>query len=261
MTKLVDFSLDAGVGTITLNRPDAGNGISLELASELLQVAIRCDEDEAVRCVVLQANGPRFCVGGDLQSMIKAGDGLGSLLKDLTGHFHLAVARLARMPKPLVTSIHGAAAGAGVSLAILGDIAIAGRGAHFTWAYSALGFTSDGGLSWFLPRLIGLRRAQEFALLGKRMTADDAAGCGLITRAVDDDKLKAEVAQVAATLAASATASLGRTRELLVSGYDNSLESHLEVESRSITAMAKSTDGREGLKAFVEKRKPVFYPG
>jgi len=256
--KTILLARSQGVATITLNRPDAGNAIDVELAHDLLRAAIECEEDRTVRCVLLNAAGPRFCVGGDLLSLSRAGSQLGPVLKELTGYLHLAMARLAHMKKPLVTAIHGAAAGAGVSLAILGDIALAAKSSHFTWAYGGIGFTPDGGISWLLPRLIGLRRTQEFAFSGKRLTADEAASFGMITRSVDDDKLVAEAAQVAQNLAQSATAALGKTRELLFSTYEKSFEAQMGAESRSITDAALEGDGREGLAAFAAKRKPDF---
>lgn len=247
-----------GVAVITLNRAEAGNAIDLPLAAELLKEVARCDEDTSVRCVVLAATGPFFCVGGDLQGMADAGDEIDSFVKELVDTFHHAVIKLARMNKPLVTVVHGAAAGAGVSLAILGDIALAAQSAHFTWAYNKVGFTPDGGISWFLPRLIGLRRTQEFALLGKKLSAADAAAYGLITRVVPDEQLMAEAMETAQALARSSTAALGRTRELLLSSYSNGLEEQMAVEAHSITASSETADGREGLAAFFQKRKPAF---
>ena len=247
-----------GIAILTLNRAELGNAIDLGLAAELLKEAARCDEDHSVRCVVLAAAGPFFCVGGDLQGMADAGEDIGGFVKELVDTFHHAVIRLARMNKPLVTVVQGAAAGAGVSLAILGDIALAAQSASFTWAYNKVGFTPDGGISWFLPRLIGLRRTQEFALLGKRLSAADAVSYGLITRAVPDESLVAEAMETAKTLARSSAAALGRTRELLLSSYSNGLEEQMEVEARSITASSETADGREGLAAFFAKRKPDF---
>lgn len=247
-----------GVAVITLNRPEQGNAIDLPLAAELLKEAARCEEDPTVRCVVLAASGPFFCVGGDLQGMADAGEEIGAFVKELVDTFHHAVIRLARMNKPLVTAVQGPAAGAGVSLAILGDIALAALAANFTWAYNKVGFTPDGGISWLLPRLIGLRRTQEFALLGKRLSASEAANYGLITRVVSDESLMAEALETAKTLARSSISALGHTRELLLSSYANGLEEQMEMEARSITAASETPDGREGLAAFFEKRKPLF---
>jgi 2-(1,2-epoxy-1,2-dihydrophenyl)acetyl-CoA isomerase len=249
---------DGAIARIVLNRPEAGNAVDLELGQAFLDAAIECDEDDSIRCVVLTANGRMFCVGGDISSFGAAGDRIGVLLKQLTGMAHSAMARLARMNKPLLTVINGPAAGIGLGLAVLGDIVIAARSAHFTAAYTAIGVTPDGGATWMLPRLIGVRRAQEMLLLNKRVSADDAAAIGLITRAVDDDALAEEANKLAQTLARSATQALARTRNLIVDGLDAGFERQMEAESRSIAAAGQGAEGREGIRAFLEKRRPNF---
>ncbi|MFP5433751.1 MAG: enoyl-CoA hydratase/isomerase family protein, partial [Alphaproteobacteria bacterium] len=151
----IAFTVEDGIGRITLDRPEAGNAITLPLARALLAAAIRCQTDAAIRCIVLTGNGRLFCAGGDVQLLAGAGDKRSEVLSELIATFHAAVARLARAPKPLVTLVNGPAAGAGFSLAMLGDVVIGARSAHFTAAYGAIGLTPDGGLSWLLPRLVG----------------------------------------------------------------------------------------------------------
>jgi 2-(1,2-epoxy-1,2-dihydrophenyl)acetyl-CoA isomerase len=158
----------------------------------------------------------------------------------------------------MVTAVNGPAAGAGFNLSLLGDIAIAAQSAHFTLAYTAIGLTPDGGTTWLLPRLIGLRRAQELALLNKRLSAPDAAAMGLITRTVDDAALTAEVDAIATQLAAGATRALGRTRNLLLASFNSALEEQMEQEARNIAAAGRDPEGREGIAAFLAKRKPDF---
>lgn len=254
MTLLVERT--GGVARLVLNRPDVGNAIDAGLARALRDAAIECDEDPAVRCVVLTARGRMFCAGGDIRSFGTAGERLGGFLKQLTADLHVAISRLARMEKPLVTVVQGPAAGAGLSLAVLGDIALAARSAHFTLAYTALGVSPDGGSTWLLPRLVGLRRTQELMLTNRRLTADEAAGMGLITRAVDDASLASEADELAGTLARSATAALGRTRALLMASYGASFEGQMEAEARAIALGGNGAEGREGIAAFLEKRKP-----
>jgi 2-(1,2-epoxy-1,2-dihydrophenyl)acetyl-CoA isomerase len=162
------------------------------------------------------------------------------------------------MRKPLITAINGPAAGAGLSLAILGDIAIAARSAHFTLAYPAIGLSPDGGSTWLLPRLVGLRKAQELALCNRRITAEEAAAMGLITRSVADDALAADVTKTTNALIASATGALGRTRQLLLSSFGATLESQMEEEARAIAESGRSADGREGIAAFLAKRTAHF---
>ena len=247
-----------GVATLTLNRPQVGNAIDLPLSQALLEAAIECDENPEVRCVVLTGAGRLFCAGGDVAGFSAAGDRLPILLKQLTAALHMAIARLARMDKPLVTVINGPAAGAGFSLALLGDIALAAESAHFTLAYSGIGLSPDGGSTWLLPRLVGLRRAQELTLTNRRVGADEAAAMGLITRCVEDDSLTKEAEILASQLAASATHALGKTRNLLLASFGTSLESQMEAEARAIAQTARTDHGKEGVAAFLEKRKPQY---
>jgi 2-(1,2-epoxy-1,2-dihydrophenyl)acetyl-CoA isomerase len=180
------------------------------------------------------------------------------LLKELTAYIHSAASRFSRMAKPMVTAINGPAAGAGLGFSLLGDIAIAGQSAHFTMAYTAIGLSPDAGASWLLPRLIGLRRAQEMTLLNKRVSAAEAVEIGLITRVVADDALAAAAAEIAEQLAASATRAIGRSRNLLLSSFGNALEEQLELEARGIAAGGRDPEGVEGITAFLAKRKPDF---
>lgn len=252
------FERDGAVATLTLNRPTSGNALDLDLAKAFMSAAIDCDEDPAIRCVVLTGAGSRFCVGGDLAAFAAADHSIPAFLKELTAYMHSAMARLARMEKPLVTVINGAAAGAGMSLAVLGDIALAARSAHFTMAYTAVGLTPDCGATWLLPRLIGLRRAQEMMLENRRVTAEEAAALGLVTRVVEDGELASEAARVAHRLARSATFALGCVRGLLQSSTCSSFETQMEHEARAISKASRHPHGREGVGAFLEKRQPTF---
>jgi 2-(1,2-epoxy-1,2-dihydrophenyl)acetyl-CoA isomerase len=252
------FEREGAIATLRLNRPDVGNALDIPLARALMEAAIACDEDDAIRCVVLTGTGRMFCAGGDVGAFAAAGDSLPAMLKEITAYLHAAITRLSRMGKPLVTAINGPAAGAGYSLALLGDIALAARSAHFTLAYTALGLTPDGGSTWLLPRLVGLRRAQELALLNRRLSAEEGATLGLITRVVDDAALGGETDQVAKQLAGSATPALGKTRSLLLSSFGSTLEAQMESEARSIADSARTPFGREGVAAFVARRKPDF---
>jgi 2-(1,2-epoxy-1,2-dihydrophenyl)acetyl-CoA isomerase len=255
---LILFERDGPVARLTLNRPDAANSINLPLAQALLDAVIACDEDRGVRAVLLTGAGRFFCAGGDVGAFGAAGDDLPQKLKQITACLHMAVSRLARMSKPLVVAVNGAAAGAGVGLAVLGDIVLAAQSAHFTMAYSALGVSPDGGATWLLPRLIGLRRTQELYLTNRRVGSREAQDIDLVTRVVADDSLAAEAAATAATLAGSAGFAVGRTRNLLLASLSESLESQLEAEARAISDCARSPQGREGVAAFVGKRKPDF---
>ncbi len=257
------FERDGAIARLTLNRPSAGNAIDLAMAHALMEAAIGCDEDPSIRCVILSGNGRLFCGGGDLGGFVAAGAATPAHLKELTAYFHMAISRLARMPKPLLTVVNGPAAGAGLSLAILdslteGDIVLAARSAHFTLAYTGIGLSPDGGSTWLLPRLIGLRRTQELVLTNRRVPAVEAAEIGLVTRTVDDEALVAEAQAIAQQLAESATGALGRARNLLVASFEESLETHMEREARAIADASRGAEGQEGLAAFLAKRKPRF---
>src|SRR3546814_554431 len=230
----------------------------LPLARALLQAAIRCDTDPAIRCVVLTGAGKLFCGGGDVQAFSAAGDQVSSYLSELAGTLHMAVTRLMRMAKPLLVLVNGPAAGAGLSLAICGDMVLAARSAHFTAAYGMVGLSPDGGMSWLLPRLIGMRRAQAMIIGNQRVSANEAEAIGLVTRTVDDAALLSEGANLAEKLTSSATEAIGAARALLLESYDGALEAQLERETRSITARGASPECREGVAAFLGRRKPDF---
>lgn len=257
MTDSVLFERDDhGVARITLNRPDVGNAIDVPMAKALLDAATACDADPAVRCVLLTGQGRLFCAGGDVASFADAGPQLPAFLREITDYLHAAMARLMRMPKPLVTAINGPVAGAGVGLAVMGDFAIASPRGHFTLAYTGLGLSPDAAATWFLPRLVGIRRAQELCLLNERLDAAKAAEIGLISR-VSDTPLE-DALELARRLAAGPTLSLGATRRLLLDSFDATLEGQMEAESRSIAALSRTPDGREGLAAYLERRSPQF---
>jgi 2-(1,2-epoxy-1,2-dihydrophenyl)acetyl-CoA isomerase len=230
----------------------------MEMARQLMHAAILCDEDDTIRCVLLTGTGRLFCAGGDVGAFNAAGDGIGAMLKEITAYLHMAMSRFARMDKPLVTAINGPAAGAGFSIAIAGDIALAAQSAHFTLAYTALGLSPDGGSTWLLPRLVGLRKAQELALTNRRVGAEEAERMGLVTRIVADDALAEEAMTVARTLAEAPTGALGRTRALLQSSFAATLETQMEAEARAIAASGRTPHGREGIRAFADRRKPDF---
>lgn len=249
---------DGAIVRLVLDRPSVGNAIDLAMARALFDAAVEADEDDAVRCVVLTGAGRLFCAGGDVAGFAAAGERLPQLLKRLTGTLHSAIARLARMSKPLLTIVNGPAAGAGFSLAVLGDVVIMSSGAHFTLAYTGLGLSPDGGATWLLPRLVGLRRAQELALTNRCVDAHDAVAMGLATRAVAPDVLDAEGAGAARALASAATLGIGETRRLLLDSFSTTLETQMEHEARAIARLAATPHGREGVAAFVARRAPDY---
>lgn len=258
MTDPIEFDVEDKIAYLTLNRPDVGNAIDLPLASAFLKAVIRCDQDKGIRCVVIRGSGRLFCAGGDLQAFKAAGDNVSSFLSELAGTLHLAISRLMRMQKPVVVLVNGAAAGAGYGLAMVGDIVLAAKSASFTPGYGAIGLNPDGGLTWHLPRLVGVRRAQQILFLNKSLSAEEAAKEGLVTDALADQVLQEEGPRIARELATSATLAIGRTRQLLLGTYENGLEAHLEREARAVAEGGGGTELREGLAAFREKRRPDF---
>lgn len=258
MANGVLFEVDGPVATITLNRPEVGNALDIPMSRELMELAIRCEGDAAIHCVVLTGAGKLFCGGGDMAAFAAAGEALPEFLREITTYLHSAISVFARMDKPLVTAINGSTAGAGIGLAILGDIALAEPTASFSLAYTGIGLTPDGGATWLLPRLIGLRRAQELCLTNRKVRAEEAASLGLVTRVVEAGTLAAETAKVAGDLAKGATAALGATRKMLVESTSNTLESQLQLESRVISDQSRNYEGQEGVTAFLEKRAPRF---
>lgn len=257
---LVVVDAEDGIATLTLNRPDDGNALSLAMVEHLSASVSHVDADRSIRCVILTGAGRFFCVGGDIGAFKSAGSNVPELLKNVTAHLHMAISRLARMGKPLVVAVNGPAAGAGLGLAALGDIVIAAEPAHFSMAYTAIGLTPDGGTSALLPRLIGLRKTQELALTNRRVKSQEAVEIGLISRVVDANELASEARATAATLAMGAVCAFGTVRRLLLSGYEQPFEAQLELEARAIAQAAAGPEGKEGIAAFLEKRRPSFLP-
>jgi 2-(1,2-epoxy-1,2-dihydrophenyl)acetyl-CoA isomerase len=247
----------AGVGRLTLARPDAGNSINLTMAEELDEVTAAWSDDPGVRAVLIQGEGASFCVGGDLKSFATHPD-LPALLTEITSHLHAAISRLAGMDAPVVTAVHGSAAGAGCSLAAVSDLVLAGASSRFVMAYTAIGLTPDGSGSWALPRVVGLRRALELTLTNRHLTAAEAVEAGLATRVVADGDLHGEAEDLAASLAAGPTGALGAAKRLLRGSLAHDLESQMALEAEALAAAARSADGQEGIAAFLEKRLPRF---
>lgn len=253
------FEVADGVAAVTINRPDAANALDLKLADELSRVATTCDSDKTIRAVLLTGEGRMFCAGGDLQSMAKQGEAMGEYIRHVATSLHIAIARFTRMDAPLIIAVNGVAAGAGMSLALTGDIVLAEVSAKFTMAYTAIGVAPDGSSSFFLPRLVGTLKAKELMLTNKRLSADEALALGLVTEVVPDDELMQRARACAAQLAAGPTKAYGAVKRLLADSFSNPLETQMEFETRAISGLADDThDAREGITAFAAKRKPKF---
>jgi 2-(1,2-epoxy-1,2-dihydrophenyl)acetyl-CoA isomerase len=261
VTDPVLLTRDGAVARLTLNRPEAGNAIDPAMARALRAAAIVCAEDPAIRCVVLGAGGRMFCAGGDIGAFSSQLENLGALTRTLTADLHAAMSIFARMEKPLITAVNGPAAGAGFSLALAGDLVLAGQSAVFAPAYGGIGLSPDGGASWLLPRLVGLRRAQEMLLLGLRLNAEQALAERMITRLCPDETLQAEADELAARVAGGAVRAWGRTRALLLESFTATLPAQLDAEARAIAQSGNDSEAREGVAAFLARRKPDFLKG
>ena len=249
--------VEAGIARITLNRPHRANGVDRELAEALMTISLQCESDRSVRAVLLRGAGDTFSAGGDLKNFVEQAD-LPAYLRETTSYLHLAIARFAQLHVPVIAAVHGAAAGGGLSLALACDIVIAAESARFVSAYTKIGLVPDGGLTYILPRLVGLRRATELILFNRVLSASQALEWGLITRVVPDIELFPAAEKMAEQLASGPTLAFGRTKQLLQSTWRESFESQMELESRGIAEMSGTQDGKEGIAAFVQKRTPRF---
>ena len=253
------WDLSDGVATITLNRPEAANALTMKMGEELMDASIRCDDDPEIRCVVLTGAGRMFCAGADLKEMPHAGPAMATEIKVLTTYLHAAISRFARMDAPLICAINGTAAGAGFSLALIGDLAIAAESARFTMAYSRIALTPDGSSTYFLPRMIGLRRSLELSMTNRMLSAAEALDWGMLNRVVPNAELQGAAAQLAAQLAAGPTETIGAAKRLYHQSFNDTLESQMEQETRAISDAARRPEAVEGLAAFLEKRDPKFH--
>lgn len=252
------IQIEKGVAYLTLNRPQQGNTIDLNLAQALLHAAIQCDQDQSIRCVVLTGAGRFFCAGGDIAEFDKAQAQVPAFLSELAGVLHLAISRFMRMNKPLMVVVNGTAAGAGMSLALIGDVVIADEKAQFVPAYSAIGLSPDAGLTWHLPKLVGLRKAQQILMLNQKLSAAEAEQLGLISEVVPSEQLQSYQNTLIERLLNSATPALSNVKQLLLNSHQNTLETHLELEARSIAEISLGAPAKEGLLAFLEKRTAQF---
>jgi 2-(1,2-epoxy-1,2-dihydrophenyl)acetyl-CoA isomerase len=247
-----------GIATITLNRPDAYNALSLTMGRELFDAVLQVDEDPAVRCVVLTGAGKAFCGGGDVKEFVQSLPRIGVVIKELTTYVHGAVSRLVRTPKPVLTAVNGVAAGGGLALALAGDLVMAAESARFTMAYSRIAATPDGSSTYWLPRLIGIRRAMELFYTNRVLSAREAVEWGLATRVVADGEFPEAVRRLAADLAQGPTLALGWGKRLFHLSTTESLETQMEHESQAIARSGHTEDFAEGVRAFAEKRAPSF---
>lgn len=254
----VRLEVEDGLAQLVLARPDRGNGLDLEMARRLVDALGEVEARADVRAVLVRAEGPHFCVGGDLGHVGGGGASLGKIAAAMIEPAQELVARAAELRVPVVCAAGGGAAGLGLGILYAADVVIAGDDLKLATAFAAVGVSGDGGSSWFLPRIVGLRRAQELMLLNRRLSAAEALQWGLVTRVVPRAELDDAALEVAGALAAGPTVALAGMRRLLREATGPSLREHLAAEAEAVLACARSADMAEALTAFGEKRHPVF---
>jgi 2-(1,2-epoxy-1,2-dihydrophenyl)acetyl-CoA isomerase len=253
----IEFDVHDSVAHVMLNRPDAANGVNLQLAQDLLAVTLAIKADPSVRAILITGAGPRFCAGGDVKMFAEASE-LPTRLREILTPFHAALTNLVRSDRPVVAAVQGSAAGAGMGFVGAADLVVAGESTKFLMAYTAVGLTPDGSSSWFLPRLVGLRRALELTFTNRVLSAPEALEWGLVNRVVPDDEVASAGEALAAQLAAGPTGSLGGAKRLLHGSLEATLETHLAREADEVSLAATRAESAEGIAAFVEKRAPNF---
>ncbi len=250
------------IATLTFNRPDARNALSNDMRFDLRDALAELEHDDDTRCIVMQGAGDHFMAGGDVKRMAEYIDKPAAEIRasftQRIHDLHPIMFTMRRMPKPIIASVAGAAAGAGVSMALACDLVIAADSAFFTLAYVHIGTTPDGSASFNLPRAVGIKKAMEIALLGDRFDAKAAQDMGMINFVVPAADLKSETEKLATRLAGGPTHVYGNTKRLLYRSLENVWESQLQLEGETFADCAAREDFREGVTAFAEKRKPKF---
>jgi len=259
----LELTMDGAVATLTMNRPEARNALSMEMRTLMDEALSEVEFNDAVRCVVLEGAGDHFMAGGDVKNMHTYLSSHGP--EEIEPYFlhrihnlHSIMFSMRRMPKPIVAKVRGAAAGAGVSFAAACDLVIAAQSAFFTLAYCHIGTTPDGSSSFHLPRAIGIKRTLELTLLGDRYGAQQMADMGLVNFVVPDEALDRDCEALTARLANGPTHVYGQAKRLMYRSLENEFESQLQMEAECFADCAKRNDYREGVAAFVEKRAASF---
>lgn len=249
------FSIADGVATIRLNRPDKLNSFDRELSQEVIQALDACTADKSVRAVLITGEGRAFSAGQDLAEAIAPGTKISDIL---TTQYNPIVRRIRALPKPVVAAVNGVAAGAGANIAYACDLTLAAESANFIQSFINIGLIPDSGGTFTLPRLVGMQRAFGQMILAPKVSAREAEALGMIWKAVPDAELMNEATALAKKLAAMPTKAIALTKEALNRGTSASLDEQLEAENELQTVAGESYDYNEGVKAFLEKRKPVY---
>ncbi len=251
------YRVDAGVATITLNRPEVLNALNPALLAGFGDALLQARRDAAVRSLLITGAGRGFCAGADLAAAAQRGPGHDTA-QSLRAIYHPLMLAMRAMPKPIVTAVNGPAAGAGMSIALAGDIVLAGESASFMQAFSRIGLVPDCGSTWLLPRMVGDVRARAMALLAEKVPARDALAYGMVWKVYPDDQLAAEARKLAEHLATMPTRAYALIKQAFAATYSNGFAEQLELEAQLQGEASGTEDNREGVQAFLEKRAPRF---
>ena len=269
MFETIQVENNNGVALITLNRPDKLNSFNTQMHIEMQQALDNAVADEAVKSILITGAGRGFCAGQDLSDRaVSAGSENESetettaaapdLSSSIEKYYNPLIRRITNSPKPVVCAVNGVAAGAGASIAIACDVVIAARSASFVLAFANIGLVPDSGCTWNLTHAIGLARAKAFAMLGERVKAEQALEWGMIWQVADNENLMSEAMVLAERLAAQPPLAMQHTKKLMNTAFEHSLDSQVERERLAMQYLGKTEDYKEGVAAFMEKRKPVF---
>jgi 2-(1,2-epoxy-1,2-dihydrophenyl)acetyl-CoA isomerase len=253
------LDIGGGIAHLRLNRPDAANGMSVELLKALHEAIMRCHAMSELRVLLLSGEGKNFCAGGDVQTFAAQGEKLPDYVRPATAYLQNAVAALMRLEAPVVVAVQGfAAGGGGFGLVCAADMVVAADTAKFLAGATRVGMAPDAGVSVTLPRLVGLRKATEILLTNPVISADEAETLGIVNRVVPEDQLGEAAMALAIELAEGAPLALAATKRLLWNGLGLGVEACLPEEARTVSELSGTADAREGLAAVIERRKPVF---
>ena len=258
MYETILYEKSSGVANVALNRPKKLNAFDATMHEELYDALETAASDDEVRCVVLRGEGKVFSAGADLAGIVDNTDGDPDLGEYLRSTYSRLVSRIVAIEKPIVASLHGPVYGAGVGVALACDLRIVAESARFSVAFIKIGLMPDAGVSFFLPRVVGLGRAMEMSLLGDAVETDEALRIGLVNRVVPDETLAQETAALAQRLAAMPTAAIGKVKQALYAGFESNLKTALEREAKGQTFCGYTHDHKEGVAAFFEKREARF---
>ncbi len=261
MSDIVIIKREGSIAQLVLNRPKVYNALDLEVVGVLADRLTSLAADGAIRAIILTGEGKAFCSGGDLKWAVAFPGGPLSAFHTLAGRLHQAVLEIRRMEKPVLAAVNGVAAGAGFSLALACDFRVMDKSAYFRQAYTSNGLCIDGGGTFTLPRIVGLARSMEIAAFDRPISSAQSLDWGLVTKVSDDGRALPEAAAMAGELIRGSLSSFAWSKRLLTDSFTTPFESHIEREREGLCACAVHPDGQEGLRAFVEKRKPVFFRG